>query len=195
MWQEAENFLQKDKYIAPLIKKWGHCTVKISKHNDYFEDICSNIVGQQLSGKAADTIFARFKAAVGGKVTPESVLGTDGQLLRDAGMSWGKVSFVKDLAQKTKSGELQTKKLYDLPDDEVIKEMVAVKGIGLWTAQMFLMFSLGRVDVFPIDDLGIRKGFEKTTGQSLSGKEMLAFSERWRPYRTVASWYIWRSLD
>ncbi len=195
MWQEAENFLQKDKYIAPLVKKWGSCAIKISKHSDYFEDICSNIVGQQLSGKAADTIFSRFKLAVGGEVTPEAILKTDPQDLRNAGMSWGKVSFVKDLAEKTKSGELQTKKLDKLSDEEVIKEMVAVKGIGLWTAQMFLMFSLGRVDIFPTDDLGIRKGFEKVTGKTLKSKDMLEFSKRWQPFRTVACWYLWRSLD
>ena len=186
MWQGAEDFLSKDKYIGPLVKEWGHCTVKIKHHKDYFENICGDIVGQQLSGKVADVIFERFKKALGGKITTEAILKIDGQKLRDCGMSWGKVSFVKDLAAKTKSGELQTKKLAKLPDEEVIKELVAVKGIGKWTAEMFLMFSLARPDIFPKDDLGINKAMKKLK---------LKNSNRWKPYRTVASWYLWRSLE
>lgn len=196
MWQDAEKFLLKDKYIAPLVKKWGHCTIRVRVHKDYFESLCADIVSQQLSGKAADTIFERFRKALGGKITPDAVLKIDGQKLRDCGMSWGKVSFVKDLAQKTKNGELKTKKLRDLPDEEVISELVAVKGIGRWTAEMFLMFSLGRDDIFPVDDLGIKKGFEKVTGKKFDKIKSAKFAQKaWAPYRTVASWYLWRSLE
>lgn len=196
MWKEAEKFLLNDKYIGPLVKKWGHCTIKLRVHKDYFESLCGDIVGQQLSGRVADVIFERFKKVLGGKVTPEVVLKVDGQKLRDCGMSWGKVSFVKDLASKTKSGELKTKKLRDLPDAEVIKELVAVRGIGRWTAEMFLMFSLARPDVFPVDDLGIKKGFEKVVGRKFDKVKSAKFAEKyWAPYRTVASWYLWRSLE
>jgi len=196
MWSEAEKFLQKDKYIGPLVKKWGHCTIKPHLHKDYFESLCGDIVGQQLSGRVADVIFERFKKALGGKVSPEAVLKIEGQKLRDCGMSWGKVSFVKDLAEKTKSGELETKKLAKLPDSEVIDELVAVKGIGRWTAEMFLMFSLGRPDIFPVDDLGIKKGFEKVTGKKFDKIKSAKFAEKfWAPYRTAASWYLWRSLE
>lgn len=196
MWDEAEEFLKKDKYIAPLIKKWGHCRIKPIVHKDYFESICSDIVSQQLSGKAADTIFARFKAALGGKVTPGAVLEIEGQKLRDCGMSWGKVSFVKDLAERTKSGELKTRKLRELSDEEVISELVAVKGIGRWTAEMFLMFSLGRGDIFPVDDLGIKNGFEKVTGKKFDKVKSANFAKKnWAPFRTAASWYLWRSLE
>ncbi len=196
MWQDAEKFLLKDKYIAPLVKKWGHCEIKLRVHKDYFESLCGDIVGQQLSGRVADVIFERFKKALGGKVTPEAVLKIDGQKLRDCGMSWGKVSFVKDLADKTKSGELQTKKLARLPDEEVVKELVAVKGIGRWTAEMFLMFSLGRPDIFPVDDLGIKKGFEKVTKKKFDKVKSAEFAlKNWAPHRTVASWYLWRSLE
>ena len=98
--------------------------------------MCADIIGQQLSGRVADVIYERFEKALKGKITPEAVLRIEGQKLRDCGMSWGKVSFIKDLAQRTKSGELETKKLRDLSDEEVIEELVAVKGIGRWTAEM-----------------------------------------------------------
>lgn len=196
MWQEAERFLLKDKYISPLIKKYGSCTISVRSRRDYFEALCGNIIGQQLSGRVADIIEERFKTAIGGKVAPDNVLSTQEQVLRDCGMSWGKVAFVKDLALKTKNGELQTKKLGDLPDEKVVSELVAVKGIGRWTAEMFLMFSLGRPDVFPVNDLGIKNGFEKVVGQKFEKKEASEFAEiNWKPFRTVASWYLWRSLE
>jgi DNA-3-methyladenine glycosylase II len=196
MWQDAEKFLLKDKYVHPLVKKWGSCTIKLRKHKDYFEHLCANIIGQQLSGRVADVIEARFKAKVGGKVTPDNVLQIKDQVLRDCGMSWGKVSFIKDLALKTKNGELRTKKLVDLSDEEVIKELVAVKGIGRWTAEMFLMFSLARPDIFPVDDLGIKKGFEKVVGKKFDKVNSAKFAQKnWKPYRTIASWYLWRSLE
>jgi DNA-3-methyladenine glycosylase II len=196
VWDKAEKFLLKDRYIGPLIKKWGHCAIKPKIHRDYFQSLCGHIIGQQLSGQVADIIFKRFEKAVGGKITPEAVLETSGQKLRDCGMSWGKVSFLKDLADKTKNGKLQTKKLAKLSDEEVIRKLVAIKGIGRWTAEMFLMFSLGRPDIFPVDDLGIKKGFEKVVGMKFEKNKSAKFARKnWYPYRTVASWYLWRSLE
>ncbi len=196
MWEEAEEFLAKDKYIGPLVKKYGHCKIRLRIHKDYFESLCGDIIGQQLSGRVADVIFERFKKMVGGKITPDNVLKTKDQNLRNCGMSWGKASFIKDLAQRTKNGDLQTKKLSILPDEEVITELVAVKGIGRWTAEMFLMFSLARPDIFPVDDLGIKKGFEKVIGKKFDRNKSAEFAEKhWKPYRTVASWYLWRSLE
>jgi DNA-3-methyladenine glycosylase II len=196
MWNDAERVLLEDKLIGPLVKKWGSCSIKPRLHKDYFEHLCANIIGQQLSGNVADIISERFKKKVGSKINPETVLRTKDQDLRDCGMSWGKVSYVKDLALKTKNGELKTKSLDNLSDEEVIKELVAVKGIGRWTAEMFLMFTLGRPDIFPVDDLGIKKGFEKVTGKKFDKKKSAKFAERnWKPYRTVASWYLWRSLE
>lgn len=196
MWREAEDFLLKDKYIGPLIKTWGSCTISVKPQKDYFERIAGNIIGQQLSGRVADIIEERFIKTVGGKVTPNNVINTSDQALRDCGMSWGKVSFIKDLAVKTISGELKTTKLNLLSDEEVVKELINVKGIGRWTAEMFLMFSLSRPDVFPVDDLGIKKGFEKVTGKKWDKLQSSKLAEKWwKPYRTVASWYLWRSLD
>lgn len=196
IWARGEKIILKDKYIGPLVKKWGHCTIKPRVYEDYFVHLCTNIIGQQLSGKVADVIEKRFVKAVGSTVTPDSVLKTDPQKLRDCGMSWSKVSYLKDLAQKTKDKKLKTKQLSTLSDEEVISELVAVKGIGRWTAEMFLMFSLARPDIFPVDDLGIKKGFEKTTGKNWDKVKSAKFAEKyWKPYRTLASWYLWRSLD
>ena len=185
MWDKAERFLIKDKYIGPLIKKWGHCKINPIKKSLYFEDLVDAICSQQLSGKAAETIFNRVKKLLV-RITPLNVLAKSDQELRDCGLSWGKVKYVKDLASRAKSGEIKLGALDKLPDDGVITELVAVKGIGRWTAEMFLMFSLARPDIFPVDDLGIRKAMAKLKLKS---------SDRWKPYRTVASWYLWRSLE
>ncbi len=193
MWGEAEEFLLKDKYIGSLVTKWGVCAIKPGKKKDYFVDLVDAICSQQLSGKAASTIFGRVKTQLG-EITPENVLKKKDQELRDCGLSWAKVKYVKDLAQKVKDEEVKIHKLDKLPDEEVLSELISVKGIGKWTAQMFLMFTLARPDVFPVDDLGIRNGFKKIVGRELKGEGLAKFGERWKPYRTVASWYIWRSL-
>lgn len=185
MWDEAQNFLSKDKYIGPHVKKWGKCTIKPIKKSLYFEDLIDAICSQQLSGKAAETIFLRVKKSLG-KMTPEAVLAKSDQELRDCGLSWAKVSYVKDLAQRVKVGELKIHVLDKLDDEEVVRELVLVKGIGRWTAEMFLMFSLGRPDIFPVDDLGIKKAMARLRIKN---------PNRWSPYRTAASWYLWRSLE
>lgn len=195
MWQDAQKFLLKDKYIAPLIKTWGDCTITPIKKSLYFEDLVDAICSQQLSGKAAKTIFGRVKNFLG-EITPENVADADPLKLRGCGLSNAKVSYIKDLAEKVRSKAVLIDSLNKFPDDEVIEALVMVKGIGRWTAEMFLMFSLGRPDIFPIDDLGIKKGFEKVVGKRLEGKKLSDFAEtRWKPYRTVASWYLWRSLE
>lgn len=194
MWKDAEKLLSKDKYIAPLIQKWGGCTIKPIPKSKYFEDLVDAICSQQLSGKAAKTIFGRVKNLLG-KIRPENILAKNDQELRDCGLSWAKVSYVKDLAKNITSNKLQVTRLDKLSDEEVIKVLVAVKGIGRWTAEMFLMFSLARPDIFPADDLGINKAISKIAKKQMTKSQMLKFSERWKPYRTVASWYLWRSLE
>lgn len=192
MWQEAENILQKDKFVGPLIQKWGSCTINPISKSKYFEDLVDAICSQQLSGKAAKTIFGRVKNLLI-KVTPENIISKTDQELRDCGLSWQKVGYIKDLATKTANGELQIftlrdKKLDKLSDEEIIAELVKVKGIGRWTAEMFLMFSLARPDILPKDDLGINKALKNL---KISTKD----TEKWKPYKTVASWYLWRSLE
>ncbi len=137
----------------------------------------------------------RFKSKFKGTITPDKVLSLSNEELRSCGMSWGKVSCIKDLAEKVKNGNFKTIKLNNMSDEEVVKELTKVKGIGEWTAHMFMMFTLGRADVFPAGDLGIKKGVQKITVKKLEGDKLVKFSLCWKPYRTVASWYIWKSLD
>ena len=148
-----------------------------------------------MSGRVADVIYERLKGRVKGRLTPKKILFLNDQNLRDCGMAWAKVRSIKDLAQRIKDRKLHIRKLNKLTDEEVMKELIAVKGIGRWTAEMFLMFTLGRPDIFPDDDLGIRKGTTKLLNKDLSQNEMIEFAERWKPYRTVASWYVWKNLN
>lgn len=195
MWKESEEFLKKDKHIAPLIQKWGSCSIRPISKLKYFEDLVDAICSQQLSGKAAKTIFERVKSLLV-TITPETVLNKSDQEFRNCGLSWQKVSYVKDLATRVKEKEVDLKKIQSLSDSDVISTLVKVKGIGRWTAEMFLMFSLARPDVFPLDDLGIQKGFEKVTKIKWDKKRTEKFAvKHWSPYRTVASWYLWRSLE
>jgi DNA-3-methyladenine glycosylase II len=193
----AEKNLSKDLHLNKLIEEHGPCKIKKRNERYYFEDLVHSIVGQQLSGKAANTIFTRVKKLLtkGKTITPRSVQIADDTKLRECGMSWSKVKYVKDLADKVKKGEVDTKRLDKLSDEQVIGVLTKVEGVGRWTAEMFLMFSLARPDVFPIDDLGIRNGMEMLFGKKLSREQMINIAENWKPYRTTASWYIWRVVD
>jgi len=196
MWKDAEKFLLKDKYIGPLVRKYGACGITKKSKSVYFEQLVREITGQQLSTKAASTIFGRVKDKVGSKITPEKILKLKKGDLRACGLSNAKSAYVEDLAKHVKKGELEIARLDDLTDEKVMEELVAVKGIGPWTAKMFLMFSLARPDIFPIDDLGIKNAMKKLTKRKMTDSQMEKFAERnWAPYRTVASWYIWELLD
>lgn len=195
MWSEAEKFLSKNKIIAPLIKKHGPCKINPRPKKNYFEDLVDAITGQQLSGKAATTIFNRVKEKCGGKITPEKLVKLKIEELRSCGLSYAKCSYVKDLASRVLKKDLKVNILDKLSDEEISRELVAVKGIGQWTADMFLMFTLGRPDIFPALDLGIKNGVKKLTHKESKPKELAEFGKQFAPYRTVASWYIWASLD
>jgi DNA-3-methyladenine glycosylase II len=155
------------------------------------------ITGQQLSGRVAEVIYGRLEALLG-KVTAETIGAADKEALRGVGLSYAKVAALQDLAAKAESGVVPTANvLHGLPDDEIVERLTEVRGIGRWTVEMLLMFRLGRPDVLPADDLGIRKGFQTIyrKREMPKPKAILAYGERWRPYRTVASWYLWRSLE
>ena len=194
MWKEAVEFLSKYKLIKPLIKKYGSCKISPLKTSQYFVDLVESIISQQLSGKAAKTIFGRVKNGVG-EITPENILKVSDDDFRSFGLSRQKLSYIKDLSQKVNAKTIKIKQLNKLSDEEVIRELVLVKGIGVWTAQMFLMFTLGRADIFPSGDLGIKNGMTKLLKKELNAQEMDKFAKRWKPFRTVASWYIWANLD
>ena len=162
-----------------------------------FSSLAESIVYQQLNGNAAATIFERFAGLAGEPVTPEGILKLSDEQLRSVGLSKQKSAYLKDLAAKTRDGLLDFGKLPELPDDEVIKHLTQVKGIGVWTAQMFLMFSLKRPDVLPTGDYGVQAAIKKHYRKRKlpKPKDMEKIARAWEPYRSVACWYMWRSLD
>ena len=197
--EQACAYLSKhDAKLRVVIRQAGPCRLRPSRK--HFGDLVSSIIGQQLSGKAAQSITNKVLALYGGKF-PEAqiMLATPDEQLRAAGVSPQKLGYLRDLCAHVVEGKLELRSLVKLNDDEISRELIAVKGIGEWTAHMFLMFSLGRLDVFAVGDLGVRKGMQKVYGLNDLPKpaEMQAIAEanRWSPYRSVACWYMWRVLD
>lgn len=171
---------------------------KLEKSADYFVSLCREIIGQQLSGKVAEVIFERFIKLFLNKIpTPEKVLKLEDLQLRTVGMSWSKVKFLKDLAEKVNCGALDLDKLNNLSDVDVTRELLQVKGIGPWTAEMFLMFSLAREDVFSLGDLGLKNAIMRLykLPKKPSNKFMAKISKKWAPYRTYACLILWHSID
>ncbi len=165
---------------------------------DYFSHLCEDIIGQQLSGKVADVLIERFYKLFSKKnVTPRTVLKKTEAELRGIGMSWSKARFIRDLAQKVLDKSVRLDHLSTLPDEEVIKELTKVKGIGPWTAEMFLMFTLGREDVFSYGDLGLKNAMKKHYGfkKDPTVKQMEKIVNKWKPYRTWAARILWKSLE
>ncbi len=165
-----------------------------------FDALAESIAYQQLSGKAAATIFGRVRALFPKRkwLDPEQLLATPDESLRAAGLSRAKTAALKDLAAKTIDGTVPAGRiLIRMSDDEIITRLTAVRGIGRWTVEMLLLFDLGRPDVWPVDDYGVRKGFAKTFGRRKlpTPKQLMKFGEKWRPYRSMAAWYFWRALD
>ena len=165
-----------------------------------FDALAESIAYQQLSGKAAATIFGRVRALYPGRkyLDPKLVLATSDETLRACGLSRSKIAALKDLAAKTLDGTVPSgRALARMTDEEIVARLTAVRGIGRWTVEMLLLFELGRLDVWPIADYGVQKGFAKTFGRKKlpTPKQLFKFGEKWRPYRSVAAWYFWRALD
>ena len=162
-----------------------------------FGTLVKSIVYQQLSGRVASVIFGRLVAAAGGRVTPESILKLRPSRMRALGLSNQKTAYIRDLARHTRGGTVAFEELLALSDAEVIERLTQVKGIGVWTVHMFLIFALRRIDILPTGDLGIRNAIRKAynLAEMPTPAEMEALAQRWRPYCTVASWYLWRSLE
>ena len=186
-----------DPVLGHIIARCGPCTLQ-PRELEPLVMLCRSIVYQQLSGKAAGTIMMRFLGLYDpDALTPEALLRTADDTLRGIGLSRQKIAYMKDLATKVQDGALPLAKLPMHSDAEVMHQLMSVKGIGRWTAEMFLIFALGRLDVFPVDDLGIRKAMQRAYGyQRLPAPvTMHRHARKWVPYRTVATWYLWRSLD
>lgn len=195
-----EHLSKKDRRLGELITKSVEFRLEIEAAQSPYEALLEAIAYQSISGKAAATIFARIKAlgANGRCPTPQEILRVRKPTLRKAGFSFAKIAAAKDLAQKTIDGIVPTlAEAEKMADQELIDRLISVRGIGAWTVEMFLIFRLGRPDVLPIHDYGVQKGFALTYAKKQIPKprELAKFGERWRPYRTVASWYMWRAVQ
>lgn len=198
--EEAVEFLARsDATLARLMKRAGPFTLQLRKLHDPFEALARNIVYQQLHGSAAAAIHRRvLELFGGGKLRPEELLAAPDEHLRAAGLSAAKLASLRDLAAKTLDGTVPTlARLRRMSDDEIVERLTQVRGIGRWTVEMLLMFRLGRPDVLPVGDFAVRKGFAMAYGldESPKPKELESYGERWRPYRSVASWYMWRAVE
>jgi DNA-3-methyladenine glycosylase II len=184
-----------DPILGAIIQRVGPCKMQFGPPE--FHSLAEAIVYQQLNGKAAVTIFKRFVALAGDPVTPGGILKLTDQQLREAGLSKQKSSYLKDMAERAARGDLDFAKLPQMTDEEVIQHLTQVKGVGVWTAHMFLMFTLRRPDVLPTGDYGIQMAMKKHyKKRKLPRPEhMMKIARAWEPYRSVACWYLWRSLD
>jgi DNA-3-methyladenine glycosylase II len=198
--EASEELARRDPILADLIARVGPATLVSRRRrsaDDHFAALAESILYQQLAGAAAAAIHGRFVALFDGLPTPGAVLALPVETLRGVGLSGAKAASIRDLAEKIESGVVQLDKVARLPDDEIVRELSLVRGIGRWTAEMFLIFRLGRLDVWPVDDLGVRKGYARLYGLAVppKPKELEALGERYRPYRSVAAWYCWRAAD
>ncbi|MEO8077571.1 MAG: DNA-3-methyladenine glycosylase [Acidobacteriota bacterium] len=189
--------LRRDPVLAALIKKHGPCGLAAAQRADHFTALVRAITGQQLSTKAAATIFGRLAALMPSGLTAEGLTAVTDEQLRAVGMSRQKGAYFRDLSEKVLSGALPLESLDAMSDDEVIAALTQVKGIGRWSAEMFLMFRLHRPDVLPVDDLGIVNAVRRAyrLRKKPTADRIRKIGEAWRPYRSIASWYLWRSLD
>jgi DNA-3-methyladenine glycosylase II len=196
--EAADKIATGDPVLAGVIAQVGRCTIR--PHTNYYQELVQSILGQQLSLKAAAAIEARFIVLFEGVFpSPAQILGKDPDELRSVGLSRAKAVYVQDLAQHIIDGRIAFDRLDQQSNEEITAELTAVKGIGEWTVHMFLMFAMGRLDILPVGDLGIKNGIRKLYGlseqpapQAISA---IAEANHWHPYETVASWYVWQSLN
>lgn len=196
-WTAGRRSLAKDSAFGPWVKRIGAIRVPDQVDVEPFYYLSRAICYQQLAGKAAATIHGRFVEALNGDVSPARVLRVRESTLREAGLSRNKLAAIRDLAAKVRSGAVEVHDLEDQSDDEVVRRLTRVRGIGQWTAHMYLMFKLLRPDVWPVGDLGVRSGYAKIhgLGQVPSQKELEPLGEAYAPWRSAAAFYCWRVLD
>jgi|SRR5271165_750898 len=194
--RKAVNHLKKsDPVLAAIIEKVGPCRIEFGEPT--FHSLAEAILYQQLNGKAAVTIFQRFTDLAGDPLTPTGILKLSDAQMRAAGLSRQKTAYLRDLSEKTKAGLLEFERLPRCSDEEVIKHLTQVKGVGVWTAHMFLMFTLRRPDILPTGDYGVQAAIKKHYRKRVWPKPavMEKIAKPWAPYRSVACWYLWKSLD
>jgi len=195
-----EHLINSDKILARLIRKVGSCELKSRRRHTPFRSLVRAVAHQQLNGTAATTILNRVIALYPDRTfpTPEDLLATPDRRLRGAGLSRAKTAAVKDIAAKTIEGVVPSSRVIArLSNEEIVERLTVIRGVGPWTVEMLLIFTLGRLDVLPATDFGVRKGFAVTYKRKglPEPAELLEHGERWRPFRSVAAWYLWRALD
>ena len=192
--------MRADPVLGAIVKRKGACGLAVRGSEPRFKSLLRALVSQQLSVKAAATIFSRVLALFPGDgecPRPEAILQTPLEMLRGAGLSRQKASYLHDLSARVVAGTLRLDQLDELSDEDVMTALTAVKGVGRWTAEMILIFQLGRPDVLPVDDVGVLRSIQNVYGlrRRPTEKQVLRMGERWRPYRSIASWYLWAALD
>ena len=198
-WDDAcKHLVKRDRVMKKLIPRLGEG--RLESRGDAFTTLARSIVGQQISVKAAQAVWDRFVALTAGpshKLAPKAVLALDAPHIRAAGLSARKVEYLCDLAEHFQSGAVRPARWREMDDESIIEELVGIRGIGRWTAEMFLIFHLLRPNVLPLDDVGLIKGISVNyfSGEPVSRAEAREVGDAWAPYRSVATWYIWRSLD
>jgi DNA-3-methyladenine glycosylase II len=197
--EASERLAELDPVMRTMLERIGPCDLRRGRpRGEHFAELARAIAYQQLAGRAASAIHGRFVALFDGAApTPEAVLALPVDRLRGAGLSGSKTASIRDLAEKVVDGSVQLDRIARLPDDEIERELTLVRGIGPWTAEMFLIFQLGRLDVWPVEDFGVRNGYARLYGLAdvPSARELVQFGDRFRPYRSVAAWYCWRAAD
>jgi DNA-3-methyladenine glycosylase II len=197
-YEKARRLLmRRDPILAGAIKRIGPCGMAARQRKDHLTALIGAIVSQQLSTKAAATIFGRFQALFpNGHLDPAAIAAMDDATLRGAGLSGQKIGYLRDLSSRILDGRLNLDELDTLADEQVIERLTSVKGFGRWTAEMFLMFRLHRPDILPVDDLGIVNAIQRLykLRKRPNAKRLMKMGEAWRPYRSVASWYLWQTL-
>jgi DNA-3-methyladenine glycosylase II len=195
-WDRAKRALSRNDAVMKEIMR-SRRGVHLVRRGEPFLTLARAICGQQISVKAAQSVWDRVCICLDQKITPEAVIAKDRKVLRACGLSDRKTEYIADLAQHFADGSIHVHRWPQMPDEEIIAELVEVRGIGRWTAEMFLIFNLLRPDVLPLDDLGLQKGIRVSyfKGRKVSLARMRKLGESWRPWRSVATWYLWRSLD
>lgn len=195
--EESAALAALDPEMAKLVARYGPVRFRWGVKLPYFAALARSITFQQLAGKAAAAIWGRVERACDGELTAEKLLRKRAPTLRACGLSAGKIASIKDLAKKVDAGEIELSRFPRLRDEEIVEQLVTVRGIGEWTAQMFLMFQLDRPDVWPVLDYGVRKGYSRIYGHEpmLTPKQLAPHGERFKPFRSFAAWYCWRVLD
>jgi DNA-3-methyladenine glycosylase II len=192
------TLVEREPRFAPIVQAVGPADPRRGRpRRSHFAELVRAICYQQLAGAAARTIHGRLEAALDGEVTPERVLALSLETMRAAGLSANKTASIRDLAEKVVAGDVELDRVSKLSDDEIVGELVLVRGIGRWTAEMFLIFQLGRLDVWPVDDLGVRKGYGIVFAmpEAPTAKQLQPLGDPLRPYRSLAAWYCWRAAD